>query len=82
MAYNKQMMLHICMIFFVADCCWLVTLAKLDQLMNSSPLVQNVQNKGHVFKLTLKEPAKTNKNILGYLSLGKKRKRCMDTSHQ
>jgi len=31
--------------------------------MNSSPLVPNVQNKGHVFKLTLKEPAKTNEDL-------------------
>jgi len=53
------MALHICMLFFVAGC-WLVTLAKLDPLMNSSRLVQNVQNKGRVFKLTLKEPAQTN----------------------
>ena len=56
------MTLHICMIFFVAGC-WLVALAKLDQIMNSSPLVQNVQNKCHVFKLTLKKPAETNENF-------------------
>ena len=55
-------MLHICTIFAVAGY-WLVTSAKLDQLMNTSPLVQNVQNKGHVFKLTLKEPAKTNEDF-------------------